>query len=421
MFSALLTQTEEKKTLWNQIVNFFANFEDTTSTCTTVFVWLTIALAIAFVACKLAIKKEKQPLVNKISLITAIAFSVAAIITFTVCAFIDDDMVAMTFYPLLVFAICCVVGGLLVAVFPKKAVKISVASAIGASLLAALICMIVYYTVGDAADHNWVSKEDVSDVGLYVSAGILTAGIILLAFFADRSRRPFDSRTVSFAAICIALSFALSYIKLFNMPMGGSITLASTLPIMLFSYMYGSRKGLLAGLIYGVLQAIQDPWILHPAQFLLDYGVAFAGIGVAGCIRDFGLFKGNARAQFSLGALIGGALRFVSHFFSGVFAFGSFGVGFAEDFNIPALSSPWVYSLLYQTMYVIPDLLIVIVIGLILFSSKNFVRQTERYALVKKQPVAADNPAIEEAPEKEAVAEEPADGDPQDTTSSEQQ
>lgn len=406
MFSALLTQTEEKKTLWNQIVNFFANFEDTTSTCTTVFVWLTIALAIAFVACKLAIKKEKQPLVNKISLITAIAFSVAAIITFTVCNFVDDDMVAMTFYPLLVFAICCIVGGLVVAVYPKKAVKISVASAIGASLLAALICMVVYYTVGDAADHNWVSKEDVSDVGLYLSAAILAVGIVLLAFFADRSRRPFDSRTISFAAICIALSFALSYIKLFNMPMGGSITLASTLPIMLFSYMYGSRKGILAGLIYGALQAIQDPWILHPAQFLLDYGVAFAGIGVAGCIKDFGLFKNNVRAQFSVGAVIAGVLRFISHFFSGAFAFGSFGAGYAEDFGIPALNNPYVYSLLYQTMYIIPDLIIVIIVGLILFSSRNFVKQIERYTSIKQKnsPGEEVDQTADTQPVKEAVA-----------------
>ncbi len=406
MFSALLTQTEEKKTLWNQIVNFFANFEDTTSTCTTVFVWLTIALAIAFVACKLAIKKEKQPLVNKISLITAIAFSVAAIITFTVCNFVDDDMVAMTFYPLLVFAICCIVGGLVVAVYPKKAVKISVASAIGASLLAALICMVVYYTVGDAADHNWVSKEDVSDVGLYLSAAILAVGIVLLAFFADRSRRPFDSRTISFAAICVALAFALSYIKLFNMPMGGSITLASTLPIMLFSYMYGSRKGILAGLIYGALQAIQDPWILHPAQFLLDYGVAFAGIGAAGCIKDFGLFKNNVRAQFSVGAVIAGMLRFISHFFSGVFAFGSFGTWYAEDFGIAALNNPYVYSLLYQTMYVIPDLLIVIIVGLILFSSRNFVKQLERYTSVKQKNSSNEevDQTADTEPVKEAVA-----------------
>lgn len=189
------------------------------------------------------------------------------------------------------------------------------------------------------------------------------------------------------------------------MPMGGSITFASTLPIMLFSYMYGSRKGVLAGLIYGALQAVQDPWILHPAQFLLDYGVAFAGIGVAGCLKDFGLFKNNPRAQFSLGAVIAGVLRFISHFFSGAFAFGSFGAGYAEEFGIPALNNPYVYSLVYQAMYVIPDLLIVIIIGLILFSSKNFVRQVERYTTVKqKSPLAEDSQDGDLQPVRETAA-----------------
>ncbi len=379
--------------LWEQVVNYFANFDGTTNTCRTVFLWLAIALAIAFTVCKFAIKKDKQPLVNKVSLIVASVFALASIITFTVCNFVDDKMVAITFYPLLVFAICCIVGGLLVAVYPLKAVKITVASLIGASLLAAFICMIVYYANGNAADINGVSKEDVSDLGLYLSAAILTVGIVLLAFFADRTRRPFDSRVIAFAAICIALSFALSYIRIFKMPMGGSITFASTLPIMLFSYMYGSRKGILAGLIYGALQAVQDPWILHPAQFLLDYGVAFAGIGVAGCIKDFGLFKNNVRAQFSVGAVIAGMLRFVSHFFSGVFAFGSFGAWYAEDFGIAALNSPYVYSLLYQTMYVIPDLLIVIIVGLILFSSRSFVKQLERYTSVKQKSASTEEPA----------------------------
>ena len=389
-FNSLLASS-----IWASITNYFANFDGTTNTCRTVFLYISIALAIALIVCKLVISKDKQPFVNKVALFVAIGYAAATIITFVVCNFKDDDMIAITFFPLLIFALVCIVGGLVIAVKPLKQVKIAVFSVIGAALLAVFICTIVNYVTGDTAYRNGISKDDVSDIGLYISAAVLIAGIILLAFFADKSKRPFDSRTISFAAVCVALSFALSYIRLFKMPMGGSITFVSTLPIMLFSYMFGSKKGLLAGIVYGMLQAVQDPWILHPAQFLLDYPVAFAGIGLAGCIKDFGLFKSNARAQFALGATIAGMLRFICHLFSGVFAFGSCGAWYAADYGIEALNNPWVYSLLYQTMYVIPDLIIVLIAGVILFSSRNFVKQIERYTVKKKavQGVAVEGNA----------------------------
>jgi len=381
--------------LWANITNYFANFDGVTNTYRTISLWLALALIATFVVCKLAIAKSKQPQVNRVALVVAIEFSVERIVTFGVCGFIDDDMVALTFYPLLVFIICCIVGGLLVAVYPNKKVKIAVAATIGAAFVAVLVCMLVYYATGKASAWNGIELKLSDKIGLYVAAALLAVAVALLAIFADKSHRPFDSHAISFAAICVALSYALSYIRIFKMPMGGSITLASTLPIMLYSYMYGSRKGVFAGLIYGALQALQDPWLLHPAQFLLDYGVAFAGIGVAGCIKDFGLLKGKARAQFALGAVIAGALRFISHYFSGVFAFGTYGAYYAGEYGISALTSPWVYSLVYQSMYVIPDLVITIVVGLILFSSKSFVKQMERYVSKKsaENPAAAPSPA----------------------------
>lgn len=63
------------------------------------------------------------------------------------------------------------------------------------------------------------------------------------------------------------------------------------LPLMLFSYMFGIRKGIIVGAIYGVLQAIQDPWIIHPAQFFLDYPIAFAMTGLAGIFKELNVIK----------------------------------------------------------------------------------------------------------------------------------
>jgi thiamine transporter len=367
--------------MFADITNYFANFKGATNICRTVMLWLAIALVVAFIVCKLAIKKDKQPLVNKVSLFVALGYAAVSIIMFSTLKFIDDDIVAITFYPLLVLAIVCVLGALAVALKNEKWVKITAISVIGAALVAALVCMIVYYVSGDAAEWNWVSEDDVNNVGLYIAAVILAAIIIAVAFVADRNSNGFDARTLSFAAVCVALSFALSYVRFFKMPMGGSITFASMLPIMLFSYMYGCRKGILTGFIYGILQAVQDPWILHPAQFVLDYGTAFAAIGLTGCIKDFGLLKGKMRLQFTLGGIIAGVLRFVSHFFSGAFAFGSFGASYASEYGVAAFNNAYFYSFVYQCMYVIPELIIVLVVGAILLSSKSFAKQVERYSL----------------------------------------
>lgn len=382
MFSSLLASS-----LWEGIENYFIPQDagDAAAVCTSVMLWLAIALVLAFIVCKFAVKKDYQHKVNIISLIVALVYAVACIVAFVTLDYMDmteeGEFVPITFYPLLVFVIACIGGALAVSLKPSKMVRRLSAGVIAAALIAALVCMIIYYESGDAPEWNYVSTEDVNSVGLYVASVVLIVVIAALAWFSDRDAKPWDSRSISFAAVCVAMSFALSYIKFFGMPMGGSITFASMLPVMLYSYMYGCRKGVIAGLIYGVLQAVQDPWLLHPAQFLLDYGVAFAAVGVTGCIKGFGLLKGHIRAQFCLGALIGGVLRFISHFFSGAFAFGSFGAGYAEEYGIAALSNPYIYSLIYQSMYVIPEVVIVIVVGAILLSSKNFAKQVQRYSL----------------------------------------
>ena len=204
------------------------------------------------------------------------------------------------------------------------------------------------------------------------------------------------------AAICIAMSFALSYIAPIHMPYGGSVTIASLVPLMIYSYMFGTKKGALAGAVYGLLQVIQDPWIIHPAQLLLDYPIAFAGIGLAGMFAHVKSLKKVPQVQFLLGALIAGVLRFTAHLFSGVFAFSE---------NAPDVNA-WIYSLGYNSAYVFPDIAICIVVGAIVFSSKAFMRQVKRLA-AEKTPVSAvaeePLPAAEPMPLPDADRKLPAD------------
>lgn len=393
------------------IENYFANFETAADTCRTVMLWLAIALVIAFVAVKVAlyltapkpaqgqeVADGRQKIANRAGLIVALAYAVAAIVAFSAFYFTDvsndeDYLVPITFYPLLVFAVVAIAGAIAVAFKPLKAVKAVAAGLAGAAFVAALVCLIVYYSTGDASEWNGIEITAGDSAVLYVSAAVLTATMIAVAFITDRTKG-FDTRAITFAAICIALSFALSYIRLLRMPFGGSITFASLLPLMLYCYMFGCKKGLVAGLIYGVLQAIQDPWLLHPAQFALDYIVAFMAIALTGCLRNVKALNGKMRTKFTLGAMIAGATRFVSHFFSGVFAFGAGGLSAAEDYGIPALTNPYLYSLVYQTMYIIPEMIIVIVVGVLLLSSGNLRRQIERYGNFEKTAVSVPSESI---------------------------
>ena len=205
--------------------------------------------------------------------------------------------------------------------------------------------------------------EGVSQAGLYISAIVLVLILVVAATVFSKRNGPFTTREMAYAAISVALSFALSYVKFFAMPQGGSVTLASMLPLMLFSYMFGIRKGIIVGAIYGVLQAIQDPWIIHPAQFFLDYPIAFAMTGLAGIFKELNIIKKPA-AAFTVGAILAGTLRYFSHVFSGIFAFASYA---------PSGYSAAAWGFLYNT-FTFADVAIVIVVALLLFSSKSFVR-----------------------------------------------
>lgn len=97
-----------------------------------------------------------------------------------------------------------------------------------------------------------------------------------------------------FCGTAMALSFITSYIQLFRMPYGGSVTCFSMLFICLIGYWYGIRAGLVTGLAYGVLQFLQEPIVLSPFQVGCDYLFAFAGLGLAGLFMrsKHGLVKG---------------------------------------------------------------------------------------------------------------------------------
>lgn len=150
------------------------------------------------------------------------------------------------------------------------------------------------------------SKFGTFDWTTWLILGVLAAlGLILLA--AARSAKKWNARMLAYGALSIALSFVLSYIRLFRMPQGGSITPGSMLPLLLFSAAFGAGPGVVAGLAYGLLQYLQGGDFLNVWQFLLDYPIAFAALGLAGAYRWFGkkwqLYLALALAAAGLGVL----------------------------------------------------------------------------------------------------------------------
>lgn len=341
-------------------------FDTTGNIIRSVATWLTLALILTFIITYivLAARKASKKRFLRVSLITAIAYSAAIILMSLILFFIEEELVAIVFYPLAGLILAVAVSALLLICKRNTATKIISACLIGATLVTTFVCLAVHFASGDAAERNWLTNDQVNSIALYFFAVLAIAVLIALAFILGKNDKSgLTTKSISYGAICIAMSFALSYLRIVKMPQGGSITVASLLPLMIYSYIFGTKKGVLAGLIYGVLQAVQDPTVLHPAQFVLDYPAAFACIGLSGVFSSCKKMENLPQIKFALGAIVAGLGRFVMAFLSGIFAFGAFA---------PAGTPVVIYSLTYQSVYLFPDLAICIVLGIILFSSKSF-------------------------------------------------
>lgn len=374
-----------------------------------VLLWLVVAFAVVLLAVGIFIRIKRADFFRtyvKYAVAFATGLAVVILVVMLSLEFFDMSESGSVFE--LVLVPSAVLFGVVVlgtaatyvaSLYSKKAFKISLWTTLGvfaAAVIALIVCISVYYSSGQAAENNWADPALINDLGLYLAmAGLIVALALLTFFFGRKDRKGFDSRTISYAAVCIAMSFALSYLAPIHLPYGGSVTIASLLPLMIYSYMFGVRKGVFAGAIYGLLQVIQDPWILHPAQLLLDYPIAFAGIGLAGMFRGVEKFRKMPQVSFLLGALVGSAIRYLAHLFAGVFAFGQFAADYGFD-------SDWLYSLTYNS-FVFADIAIAIVVGIFVFSSKSFMTVVDRYNRPAKP--AAAQVAAAPAPKAELAAE----------------
>lgn len=170
--------------------------------------------------------------------------------------------------------------------------------------------------------------------------------ISLSLFNRKKKEEKVNVKKMVFSAMAITLAMVTSYLKLFAMPMGGSLTLLSMFFITLVGYWYGLRAGLTASIAYGLLQMVVDPYIITLPQMLCDYIFAFGALGLSGIFyhKKHGLVLGYITGVFG---------RFIFSSLSGVLFFAA---------AAPETMNPLLYSMAYNGSYMGAEALLTIII-----------------------------------------------------------
>lgn len=159
------------------------------------------------------------------------------------------------------------------------------------------------------------------------------------------------------AAVMVALAFILSNIAMFQLPWGGSITMFSTLPIVVFSLRHSTKWGVGMAAVYSLTQLLQGfNHVLYGQTFyfiflctLLDYLLAYTAIGLTGAIARL---IGKKTAGIAAATVLTGLMRLLCSFLSGILIWSSYA---------PEGTPVWIYSLSYNASWLLPDLLPVVV------------------------------------------------------------
>ena len=188
--------------------------------------------------------------------------------------------------------------------------------------------------------------------GMHWYTAVIVVVLLVMGIMLTKKSQ-WTTRRLAYAAMCIAIAFVLSCIKLFRMPQGGSVTPAAMLPLILFCMACGPVQGLAVGCAFGLLQLIEDPYVIHPVQLILDYPAAYGAMCVA-CLANL-LPEKAKRFRLPLGVALGYVARLVMAVLSGVIFFAEY----AGDQNV------LLYSLGYNAAYLAPEMFIAVLISII--------------------------------------------------------
>jgi thiamine transporter len=175
----------------------------------------------------------------------------------------------------------------------------------------------------------------------------------------------FDTKKITFTAMMIALALMFEIFSTFILPLpqGGNVSVVA-IPLLILGYYYGLPTAMLGGVIVGISQGLfVPPFIVHPAQYVLDYVLPFAFMGMGTIFIKLNPSKENI--MLSLGILLSISLRYISHVISGTLFFAEY----AGD------QLPIIYSLIYNISYIGPTLIITLISApIVLLASKKVIK-----------------------------------------------
>ena len=333
----------------------------------TVALYVTIALVVAVVIYAIVIRNRDEVEIGKarkliVGMVAGYSIGVISILgTFKLLNYVMDEKINKNFWLLIGLFALMIVGLVVTIVLKKRNIK-----GYQWSALAFAIAFVVYAVVlACVIPANKEKYEPLNGQNWQMALVtiVLVAVIVALSILGSKDDS-YDAKALTYGAVCVALAFALSYVKFFSLPQGGSVTFASMLPIILYSFMFGTRRGLVVGVVYGMLQFIQSPQFYQPMQALLDYPIAFGALGVAAIAKRIPFVRGNLLREFAVGSTIAILLRYFSHVVSGYYVFSSWAM---EGYT--AVSWAFVYN-----MFVFADLAIVLIIGIAALATKTLKR-----------------------------------------------
>ena len=155
-----------------------------------------------------------------------------------------------------------------------------------------------------------------------------------------------STKALTYAGLAMSIAFMLSFLSLYRMPWGGSVTPMSMFFVSLIGFMFGPVVGIVSGVAYGLLQLVQRASVMHPLQLILDYPLAFGALGLSGFFR-------NHKQGLYIGFVVAVTGRWLMHTVSGVAFFAQFA---PEGWN------PVPYSMAYNAAYLFAEMALTLAI-----------------------------------------------------------